>query len=177
MYETEIKILEIDRKEVEAKLLSIGAKKIFDDEICAIYYDSAYDAIKKTRSVFRLRKEGARAVLTYKKPVADTRAKVKEEKEVEVSDFLTMKAILESAGFSSWLEMRKHRTTYELGDVHFEIDKYHDEFEYIPEFLEIEGKDVETVYRHAKILGFGKDDCKPWDAIETASYYSGLIKK
>lgn len=176
MYEIEIKILGIERVRIEKDLMSLGARQVFDGEIHAIYYDSPDHFIRKTGGTFRLRKEGTTSVLTFKRRVEDADAKVREEKEIEVSDFDTMRSILESVGFSRWLEMKKHRTSYELRGVHFEFDKYHEEYEYIPEFLEIEGTDVQTVLRYAEILGFRKQDCKPWDALQVAEYYSDRKK-
>jgi len=176
MFEIEIKILEIDRMKIESALMSLGAKQVFDGEIHAVYYDSRDHAMRNNRDTLRLRKEGTTSMLTFKRHVEDADAKVREEKEVEVSDFNTMRSILESTGFSSWFEMKKHRTSYELHGVHFEFDKYHEEYEYIPEFMEIEGADVQTVLRYAEILGFKKQDCKPWDALQLAEYYSSRIQ-
>jgi predicted adenylyl cyclase CyaB len=173
MREVEIKVLDIDRADIEKKIIALGAKKSFDGEIRAIYYDSSDHFVRKTGGTFRLRKEGATAVLTYKDDVADPDAKVREEKEVIVSDFDVMQGILASAGFSVWLEMRKNRTTYELGGLHLEFDRYLDAYDYIPEFLEIEGTDVGEVYRCAEMLGFRKEDCRPWDAVQVARHYSG----
>jgi hypothetical protein len=73
--------------------------------------------------------------------------------------------------------MKKQRTSYALLNVHFEFDKYTDEFGFIPEFLEIEGPDVATVYKSAAALGFSKEDCRPWDALQVAEYYSGHTGK
>ena len=174
MYEVEIKILGIDRKKTEEDLISLGAVKVFDGDIHALYYDSADNAIQKVRGAFRLRKEGEKNVLTFKSYVEDGRAKVREEKEVFVSDLDAMKSILKSLGFTAWLEMKKHRTTYELDGLHFELDKYLDEYGYIPEFLEIEGKDIETVYRYAGLLWLGEKDCRPWDAVQVAEYYKEI---
>ncbi len=177
MYETEIKILDIDRRDLERKLISLGAKKIFDDEMHALYYDTPDHAVRRSRGTFRLRREGSLAVLTYKARVDDRVAKIREETEVRVSDFDTMRSILKSIGFYPWLEMKKHRTTYELGNVHFELDKYMDEFGFIPEFLEIEGPDSGTVYESAAALGFSEEDCRPWDAVQVAEYYSAGRRK
>ncbi len=171
MYEVEIKVLDIDRADTEKRLIALGAGKIFDAEIYAVYYDSPGHSVRKAGAAFRLRKEGTKTVLTYKRRVADRDAKVREELEVTVSDFGIMRKVLESAGFSPWLEMRKKRTTYELEGVHFEFDKYLDAYDYIPEFLEIEGTDVEEVYRSAEMLGFTRGDCRPWDAVQVAEYY------
>jgi predicted adenylyl cyclase CyaB len=171
VYEVEIKILDIDRRKTEGMLIAAGAKKVFDDQIHAVYFDFGDGAIREGGGTLRLRREGGRAVLTFKKHVEEGDAKVREEKEVVVSDFPTTRIILEAIGLSVWLEMSKHRTTYELGGTHFEFDKYHDAYEYIPEFLEIESTDVGTAYRQAEMLGFNREDCRPWDAIQVADYY------
>lgn len=176
MLETEVKILGIDREKIEDRLISLGARKVFDDEIHAIYYDSADHALRKKKDTLRLRREGPIAVLTFKRHIHDDRAKVREEKEVQVSDFGEMISILSSLGYSSWLEMRKHRTTYELNGVHFELDRYHGEYGYIPEFLEIEGSDIEVIHHYAGLLGYRGEDCKPWDALTLAAYYAGPEK-
>jgi predicted adenylyl cyclase CyaB len=172
MRETEVKILGIDRKKTESMLISLGARKIFDDEIHAIYYDSADHALRNKRDTLRLRREGPGAVLTFKRHITSDQAKVREEKEVTVSDFGEMMSILSCLGYSSWLEMRKHRTTYELHGVHFELDKYHGEYGYIPEFLEIEGSDIREIHHYAGLLGYCSEDCKPWDAVQLAAYYA-----
>lgn len=177
MYETEIKILEIDRKKLEKKLSSLGAKKIFDDEIHALYYDTADRSIKRQRGTFRLRREGRISVLTFKAHIDNSAAKVREETEVKVSDFDAMRSILKSIGFSPWLEMKKHRTTYALPGIHFEFDRYTGEFGFIPEFLEIEGPGIEAIYESAASLGFSKKDCRPWDALQVAEYYSARDRR
>jgi adenylate cyclase class 2 len=177
VYETEIKILEIDRKKLEKKLRSLGAKKLFDDEIHALYYDTADRSIRRQKGTFRLRREGGISVLTFKAHVDNSAAKVREETEVTVSDFDAMRSILKSIGFSPWLEMKKHRTTYTLPGFHFEFDRYTGEFGFIPEFLEIEGPDTKAIYESAAALGFSKEDCRPWDALQVAEYYSARKKR
>ncbi len=177
MRETEVKILGIDREKTECRLISLGARRIFDDEIHAIYYDTADHALRKKKDTLRLRREGPRAVLTFKRHIDNERAKVREEKEVQVSDFDEMMSILSCLGYTSWLEMRKHRTTYELDGVHFELDRYHGEYGFIPEFLEIEGSDINEIHHYAELLGYSRGDCKPWDAVQLAAYYAASARK
>lgn len=176
MKEIEIKVLGIDRKAVEDRLVSLGAKKVFDDEIHALYYDFTNTALKNSDCALRLRLEGTKSILSLKKFVESKEAKIREEHEVEVSDFNTMKYLLEALGLNVWLEMKKHRTSYEFRGVHFEIDEYHDAYNYIPQFLEIEGHDIETIYACAELLGFTGNDCKPWDILQVAAYYSGQLQ-
>jgi len=169
--EIEVKVLEINRADVEARLNTLGAKKFFDGTIHALYYDLPGQHLKRSGLTLRIRMEGPRAVLTLKKDVPNAAAKEREELQTEISDFTVMRQILETMGFSAWLVMKKHRTSYLLRDAHVEIDRYEDDFSYIPEFLEIEGGDTLAVYRVAEALGFGTQDCKPWDAVELAAYY------
>ena len=109
--------------------------------------------------------------------IDNSAAKVREETEVTVSDFDAMRSILKSIGFSPWLEMEKHRTTYALPGIHFEFDRYTGEFSFIPEFLEIEGPDIEAIYESAAALGFSREDCRPWDALQVAEYYSARERR
>jgi adenylate cyclase class 2 len=173
MKEIEIKILAIDRSAVEKRLLSLGAIKVFDDEIHALYFDFPDKSIKRNGCTLRLRREGKKSVFTVKKDFESTEAKIREEHEIEVADFNETKYLMETLGLNAWLEVKKHRTSYEFEGVHFEIDAYHDAYNYIPQFLEIEGHDIETIYAYAGLLGFTKKDCKPWDILQVAAYYSG----
>ncbi|MFP4641697.1 MAG: class IV adenylate cyclase, partial [Dehalococcoidia bacterium] len=162
----EVKILNIDRNEVEEKLRSLGAEKEFDGEVHALFFDFPDKLITDDSGMLRLRKVGERTQLTFKRAVSSDETKIRDEREVEISDFDTARDILQSMGLSVWLEMRKHRTTYSLLGVHFEFDKHHDQYEFIPEFLEIEAVDPDTVYKYAQTLGFKKDDCKPWTILD-----------
>jgi adenylate cyclase, class 2 len=172
MREIEVKILEIDTADVTAKLIALGARKTFDGEIHALYYDTPDSAIRGKETTLRLRKEGGRAVLAVKRDISDERAKVREELEVEVSDFATMKTMFEALGLRVWLEMRKHRISFELSGLHFDFDRYDGEYAYIPEFLEIEGSSLGVIHEYAALLGFSAGDCRPWDAVDIARHYA-----
>jgi adenylate cyclase class 2 len=172
MTEIEVKILEINRESVENKLIALGARKTFDDDIHAIYYDLWDNSLKKTGKALRLRKEGKRTVLAVKLHGENALAKERVEHEVEVCRFENMRTVLESLGYAPWLEMQKHRTSYELEGTHVELDHYYGQHDYIPEFLEIEGRDIETICRCAETLGFSRHDCRPWDVSELIGYYA-----
>jgi len=172
MKETEVKILEIDRKTIERKLRSLGARKMSDKKMYFLCFDFNDGSLKKANNLLRLRKEGDKTILTFKGFVSDKNVRVREEIEVEVSDFKTARTILEMLGLSVWLEMRKRRIAYHLDGTHFEFDKYLGKHSYIPEFLEIEGKDAKTIRRYVKLLGFSSKDCKLWTAVKLIRHYS-----
>ncbi len=166
MHEVEVKILNVDRNQLEAKLRSLGAEKEFDGEIHALFFDFPDQSIASSQGMLRLRKIGDRTQLTFKNAISSDETKIRDEHEVDVSNFDTARSILQSMGLSVWLEMRKHRTTYSLADAHFEFDKHHDQYAFVPEFLEIEATESDTVYKYAQMLGFEKDDCKPWTILD-----------
>ena len=53
---------------------------------------------------------------------------------------------------------QKHRISYELNGVKFEIDTYPN----IPTFLEIEAPSEEIIQDYVQRLGFTMDDAKPF---------------
>lgn len=172
MREIEVKILEVDTAAVTAKLLRLGARQTFDDEIHALYFDTPDHMLRLQKTTLRLRKEGPRAVLAVKRDIEEEGAKVREEQEVEVSDFAAMRSMLLALGLGVWLEMKKHRRSLELAGLHFEFDRYEDAYAYIPEFLEIEGPSLGAIREYASLLGFSPADCRPWDAVEIARHYA-----
>jgi predicted adenylyl cyclase CyaB len=180
VHEIETTILNIDRKVVEKKILSLGARKIFDGDVEALFFDYPDGRLRNQKVTIRLRKIGEKAFLTAKRPgeLMSHTIKSRDEHEAEVSDFGTVKKILESTGLSVWLALRKHRTSYAIGKVHFEFDKHHDRYSFVPEYLEIEAPDEATLHKYAILLGFRKEDCTPWTILDIAkNMQSKGIKK
>lgn len=177
MTETEVKIIEIDRKGIEKKVLSLGAKKIFDDQIETYFLDFDYPHISKSKNVLRLRRGPARAILTFKRSLGNHTTKRAKEYSVEVSDLDETRRILEELGLSVCQTMKKHRTSYELHHVRFEFDKYEDQYDFIPEFLEVEAKNLKTIHKYVRLLELRAEDCKTWPTSDLIDYYCKRSKK
>jgi len=171
MQEIEVKILEVNREKVEEKLARLGARKIYDDDIQTFFFDFKDGRIVKTKDVLRLRKEQGKTELTYKKVHATQTAKNAEEYSVEVSNIETTQKILEYLGLVATEKMLKHRISYEVDNVRFDIDRYLDNYKFIPEFMEIEAENVDAIYKYAELLGFKPKDCLPWSTEELIRYY------
>jgi adenylate cyclase class 2 len=172
MNEVEVKILEINQEDVEKKLKEIGARKIFEGEINALSFDFEDRTLENAGDLLRLRSEGEKAVLTLKKFVEHDSVKIRKEYEVEVSDINEMKALLENLGFKARGKgAKKYRIAYAYKDVHFVIDRYMEEFDFIPVFLEIETEDVGLLYEMVELLGFKKEDCKAWSFKDLKKHY------
>ncbi|OGE79083.1 MAG: hypothetical protein A2751_05555 [Candidatus Doudnabacteria bacterium RIFCSPHIGHO2_01_FULL_46_14] len=168
MNEIEVKILEIDVKDVQKKLAALGAKKIFDGEVSWTGFDFPDGKLGKGE-MLRLRRVGDRAELTHKKLLSTTGAKISEELQTEVGDYESTKKILEAVGFREkrGYPLNKHRISYSLKDLRFEIDTFSD----FPTYLEIEGPSQETINEHVEKLGFSIEQTKPWGAREVFDHY------
>jgi len=172
MREIEVKILEINSKEIQKTLLDMGAKRVFNGEIKTVFFDFSNSSIVKAKNVLRLRKEDDKAELTYKKVQFTKAAKEAEEDTVEVSSIETMQRILENLGLHVTEEMIKHRISYKIGDVRFDLDRYMGKYNFIPEFMEIESENLELVEKSALQLGFKKEQCLSWSTPELIKHYS-----
>jgi predicted adenylyl cyclase CyaB len=172
MEEIEAKILEVDRPKLERTLMILGAKKVFDHEILTLLYDFKNGTIIEQKNVLRLRKEQERVELTFKKVTYTRTAKTAEEYSVEVSNLETTQRILQNLGLSVIDKTQKHRVSYILDGTRFDFDQYLGEYEYIPEFLEIEAKTTGLIHKYAKVLGFEAKDCLPWSTTDLIKHYS-----
>lgn len=170
MKELEVKILEINKKEVIKKLENLGAKKILDSNVNAIHFDFDDYSLSKQDKILRLRRKGDITELTFKRKISKKKAKIVEELEVKVDDFGSMKKVLERLGLKKIKQYTKHRISYNLNDVHFELDTYPG----IPTFLEIEAPDIKKVKESVEKLGYSMKDAKSWNGWDVLKYYRKL---
>lgn len=172
MEEIEAKILEVDGNQVGLTLSGLGAKKVFDDEMETFFFDFEPRSIAKAKNVLRLRREGPQVVLTFKDVLSNQAAKIANEYSVAVSSLEKTQKILECLGLHVVGSMQKHRVSYQLGEVHFDLDRYRGDYAFIPEFLEIEAPNIELIHQFAQTLGFSAKDCLPWSTLDLINHYS-----
>lgn len=147
--EIEIKILNIDPKKLRPSLKKMGGKQVSKPTLMhELYLESPVK--KQAYSSFRLRTEGKRTFLTLKVKKKDKQFEVRNEHEVEVSEFDVAKKILELAGFKVFREREKIRESYRVGNVRVEIDKYPKMMPYI----EIESQDRKEIKEFIEKIGF-----------------------
>jgi len=171
MKEIEVKILEVDKKALSKKLVSLGAKKVFDGELLSLFFDYGDNRLKDSGNTLRVRKEGKESFLYLKSFISDSDVKTREELCVKVDDVSAAESILSRLGLKPDGKLLKHRISYSLGEVKIEFDKFLEEYAFVPEFLEIEGPDSEAIFEAAKKLGYAKDDCKPWTFRQLVEHY------
>jgi len=167
MEEIEVKILEIDEKEVIERLRGLGARKIFDGDVITTYFDFEDKRLAKEGKILRLRKKGDQVELTYKKKISKKEAKITDEYEVIVDRIDAVVEILEMVGLKEFHKSIKHRISYTKDNIHFEIDTYPG----IPAFLEIEAQSVGELREYINKLGFSMDETLPWSIKDVLEYY------
>jgi len=139
--EIEVKAPIDDGDAVIRKAIALGAKIVNERDQEDLYFAHPVRDFGQTDEALRLRKDGAKQVMTYKGPKIDKRSKTREEIEFVVP-YSDMRTVLARLGFKESFKVRKHRVELELEGVSLCID----EVEGLGSFaeLEYEGQDVET---------------------------------
>jgi len=134
--EIEVKFYLSDMDSIRDRILELGAVsmgRVFETNL---RFDDADNSLIEKKSLLRLRRD-TKTILTFKSepPFKNDQFKILKELEVEVSDFATMKHILESLGFREEQVYEKWRETFILNNVNLCLDT-------LPygDFLEIEGQ-------------------------------------
>jgi predicted adenylyl cyclase CyaB len=174
MKEIEVKILEIDVPRTLGKLEQIGAEKVDEGIISALFFESKKNPLGKGK-VLRLRRHFNEYELCYKEKLKEEGVKSNEEVEVTVSDFRTARILLEKLGFSVYDKIEKRRVSYkitktigkQLYDVKFEFDTILG----IPTYLEIEATRSDLVKQYVERLGYKMKDTVDWNQIKVVDFY------
>ena len=151
--EFEVKFVLADIRSLRRKILDLGAKSQGRFLEQNLRFEDTNNSLKNNRCLLRLRHD-RKSTLTFKSPPpADSRqVKVFNELEVEVSDFASMRHILESIGFHCEQVYEKWRETFIIKNTYFCLDTmpYGD-------FLEIEGTEKQ-IKQYARGLGLQWDE-------------------
>jgi adenylate cyclase class 2 len=171
MYEIEVKVLDIDRAAIDARLRELGAAARPEERFSAVFFDFPDGRFRGAGNLLRLRQEGDRCLLTHKRRVNEQGAKVREETELEVGDFEACRRLLNALGLTETSHVDKFRTSFRLDNASVVIDRYVGDLSYIPEFLEIEAASLEEVQSVASRLGFKPDQLLPWGLPQLVEHY------
>ena len=134
--EVEVKLPAADLSAVREKLRGIGASlRAPDHEESNDLFDDAARGLSSSGRTVRLRRAGGRAILTYKGAARfEGGAKVREEREVEVSDAAAAEAILAGLGLERRFHYEKRREEWDCEGCVVALDRTP-----IGDFVEIEG--------------------------------------
>lgn len=167
MKEIEVKILDINVAQVEKQLDELNAEKTYDGDVDVIFYDYPDGRLHAEKKRLRLRDFGSKVELTFKEKKSTEKTKIAEELEVIVSDFAAAQKLIESMGLQEVKRYTKHRTSYRLGEIAFEIDTIPG----YPSFMEVEAPTEKKVFEWVEKLGFSKKEAKPWTGSKVIEYY------
>ncbi len=171
MEEKEVKFLDIDVAKIERKLIALGATKKFS----VLYRRKVFDypdlRLHKAWSWIRLRDEGDKITLTYKKRLGANSTthgdEGMEEIEVIVDDFAQTALFLEKIGLRQKFYEENKRTRYVLENIHFDIDTW----PLIPPYLEIEAPTWEAIDEAIKLLELPSADKKICSTMQVYEMY------
>lgn len=146
--ELEVKFYLSRRREMEAKLNSIGPVSAPRVHEVNLRLDTEDMSLLSTGRLLRLRQD-TRARVTYKGTGSEVGGvRLRAELEFTVSDFNTTLKLFEALGYQVYMMYEKYRTTYQVGNVEVALDE-------MPtgDFLEIEGSDSGGIRKVANQLG------------------------
>jgi adenylate cyclase class 2 len=155
--EIEVKIKVDDLQEIKRKIVKLGFRTIvpysFEHNIL---FDTKDERLRKNKLLLRLRKIDDKYIVTFKHPpeqsLDTSHYKIREEKEIEVSDYENIKSIFTGLGFKVFFIYEKYREIYDNGIVKIMMDHTP-----IGDFIEIEG-DTEGIDKAAAQLGYSKSN-------------------
>jgi len=164
MEEIEVKFLDIDVKNIEKKLLRLGAKKVAIKNFKRVVFDFPGWPMDKRYEWLRLRTDGKETTLTFKRMQIGKRI---DEYEVGVSNFDKTRELLHQLGLIEKRYQENKRVLYNLDGVEVDIDYY----PLIPAYLEVEAPTKKKLKSAIEKLGFNVKDGKIFSAKQVFEIY------
>ena len=153
--EIEAKFVDVNIDDMRERLRKVGAtlEQPMRDMRRALIEEPQHEA---EHSFIRIRDEGDKVTLTYKRHADNADAQIDSAREIEttVGDFDATVAIFEASGWHFKTYQESRRETWKLGTVEIVID----EWPWIQPYIEIEAGSPEEVQDTAKLLGFDWGD-------------------
>jgi len=155
--EYELRILNINKREVIDKLEVIGATKVHDEVVQKRYImDFADNRLHQQAAWLRLRQVGNLKVeCQIKQRLDNTVIRNAQEIQLEINNLEAGRSLFEFLGLEVKRSQENKRIKYQLGKVFFDIDTWPGKKPYI----EIESDNEASVWQAVKKLGFKKADC------------------
>jgi adenylate cyclase class 2 len=110
-------------------------------------YDTEDQRLRHAGCAFRLRRDGATGVMTFKGRVQPGQVKSREEIETALTSVDAAEQIVERLGFRAWFYAEKYREEYEADGVRVAVDEAP-----VGAFVEIEGP-PDAIERFTRTLG------------------------
>ncbi|KPU27701.1 adenylate cyclase [Caloranaerobacter sp. TR13] len=161
--ELEVKVLDIDKDEIEERLKEIGAELISREYQINTIFDTEDRVIKnKQNGYLRIREKRdldkglVSYIFTLKRNISKDGVRENLEIETKVEKKEALTKILESLNLKIVHEGTKERIKYKYEDIIFDIDTW-DKETYPYTYLEIEVKQKEDLQRAIKLLNLDEN--------------------
>lgn len=162
--EIEVRFLDVSYDNLRKKLHKAGARQKhpmqFMKRVIIDYPDQRLQKRKGSWGFVRLRDEGDRILLTYKR-IQDGEKYTTHEIEVEVSSYERAIELLEAIGLKVISEQHTRREVWELNGCDVSLD----DWPWLPPMVEIEGPDESTLQATVKQLGLAWSDAMYGNAV------------
>jgi adenylate cyclase class 2 len=126
----------------------VVSRRLLDDHL----FDHPTLELRRRQLALRLRRDGGRAILTFKGPRQAGALKSREEIQTGVADARALEGILLALGYRRTFRSQKFREEYALGEAQIAVDETP-----LGVFIEIEAP-PDDIDRAARKLGRGPDD-------------------
>lgn len=161
--ELEVKVLNINKDEIEEKLISIGAKYLSKEkQINTIIDTKERDVEKNLGSYLRIRETEnldtgeIKTIFTLKENISKEGIRENIEANTFISNKRTLIYILNKLGFEVVEEGYKERISYIYDDIRFDIDTWNEETYPYP-YMEIEVKNEEDLNKAIELLNINEE--------------------
>jgi adenylate cyclase, class 2 len=160
--EIEVKLPVSDLEALRRKLADAGAQpRSAEHDESNVLYDDIDHRLSSSGRTVRLRRAAGRATLTYKGAARfEAGAKLREEREVEVSDAGEAEAILAGVGLTPRFRYDKRRQEWDYEGAVVALDRTP-----IGDFVEVEA-DPATIRRVLSLLGLDASEASPYSYAE-----------
>ena len=157
-HEIETKVLDIDSKTIQEKLVVLGAVEKANGRLQVDWYAPADRVEGKEPWFLRIRSNAKGEFEVTWKARSDIQGTTRKHKEINflIQDPEKLTDLFEELGLVAYGHQEKDRITYTLGDWQFDIDQYPN----MPALLEIEGASEDHVNEAIQMLGL--ESHKTW---------------
>jgi len=161
--EIELRIIDIDVKEIRKKLLNLNCLKVKQENQINNIYDFSDKRLLLGKGYARIRtvkddlKNSTIHYITTKKLISQKKYKIMDEHESEIKDEVSAKGIFEALGLELMQSIKKYRESYKYKNTLIEIDINEKEFCPFP-YIEIESSSEPEIEEVVRLLGYSLED-------------------
>lgn len=174
MKEIEVKVLNINKKNVLEKLKALDAKLIkkefqkniiFDYEDNRLFNSGGYIRIRELENLLNNKKS---IIITFKELISKDKFKISDEIEFEVLNIDNATKFLNKLGLKIFRIDEKFRESYKLDFGLVEIDTWAG----VPTYIEVEANSEKLVEKILNLLGYNLSDSTSMSLKEVIKFYN-----